>query len=121
MLSRIYASHPDHLAAGEAAICAVYPDARNAWAFPELLDDDGLEPHTVPELWIMARDDIDEFVDTTAAIDRKVEALLSHKSQMVGREEHIPELIRSWGAAMAERAGFGAGRYAEGFKKVDTR
>ena len=31
--SRIYASHPDHLAAGEAAICAVYPDARNPFAF----------------------------------------------------------------------------------------
>ncbi len=46
--ARIYASHPDHLAAGEAAICAVYPDARNPFAFPELLEE-GLEPHTVPE------------------------------------------------------------------------
>ncbi|CAN0509017.1 unnamed protein product, partial [Phaeothamnion confervicola] len=36
-LDRIYASHPDHLAAGEAALCAVYPDARNPFAFPELL------------------------------------------------------------------------------------
>ena len=53
-LTRIYASHPDHLAAGEAAVCAVYPDARNPWAHPELLQDEGLEPHTVPELWLMA-------------------------------------------------------------------
>ena len=50
----IFASHPDHLAAGEAAVCAVYPDARNPFAHPELLDDEGLEPWTVPELWIMA-------------------------------------------------------------------
>ncbi len=50
---RIYASHPDHLAAGEAAICAVYPDARNPFAHPELLVD-GLEPRTVNEVWIMA-------------------------------------------------------------------
>ena len=43
----IFASHPDHLAAGEAAVCAVYPDARNPFAHPELLDDEGLEPWTV--------------------------------------------------------------------------
>ncbi len=43
----IFASHPDHLAAGEAAVCAVYPDARNPFAHPELLDDEGLEPWSV--------------------------------------------------------------------------
>ena len=37
-LDRIFASHPDHLAAGEAAMCAVYPDSRNPFAFPELLE-----------------------------------------------------------------------------------
>lgn len=121
VLTRIYASHPDHLAAGEATICAVYPDARNAWAFPELLDDEGLEPHVVPEMWIMARDSLDVFVDTTEVIDRKIEALLSHRSQMVGREDAIPELIRSGGAQIAQRAGFPEGRYAEGFAKVDTK
>ncbi len=36
---RVYASHPDHLAAGEAAVSAVYPDARNPFAHPELLAD----------------------------------------------------------------------------------
>ena len=35
-LDRIYASHPDHLATGEGTICAVYPDARNAFAYPHL-------------------------------------------------------------------------------------
>ena len=43
----IFASHPDHLAAGEAAVCAVYPDARNPFAHPELLDEEGLEPWSV--------------------------------------------------------------------------
>ena len=37
----IFASHPDHLAAGEAAVCAVYPDARNPFAHPELLEERG--------------------------------------------------------------------------------
>jgi len=54
LFDRIYASHPDHLAAGEAALCAVYPDARNPFAHPELLADEGLEPHTVGEVWLMS-------------------------------------------------------------------
>src|SRR4051794_16903342 len=39
-LERIYASHPDHRAVGEAALAAVYPDARNPWAHTELLEDE---------------------------------------------------------------------------------
>ena len=50
---RIYGSHPDHLAAGEATACAVYPDSRNPFAHPDLLEE-GLEPHAVDELWLMA-------------------------------------------------------------------
>jgi LmbE family N-acetylglucosaminyl deacetylase len=50
MWDRLFASHPDHLAAGEAAICAVYPDARNPFAFPELLGE-GLDAHVVEEVW----------------------------------------------------------------------
>jgi LmbE family N-acetylglucosaminyl deacetylase len=119
LYSRIYASHPDHLAAGAAAISAVYPDSRNAWSFPELLDDEGLEPHTVPELWLMARENSDQFVDTTAAIDRKIEALLCHRSQMP-EPERMPEMMRGWGRMIAERAGFGPDRTAEGFERVDT-
>ena len=53
MWERIFASHPDHLAAGEATVCAVYPDARNPFAHPELLAD-GYEPYTVPEIWLVA-------------------------------------------------------------------
>ncbi len=121
VFTRIYASHPDHLAAGEATMCAVYPDARNAWAFPELLDDEGLEPHAVAELWIMARADTDVYVDITAVIDRKIEALLSHRRQMVGREDAIPKLMREWGSGTAERLGLPSGRLAESFVRIDTR
>ena len=62
----IYASHPDHLATGEAAVCAVYPDARNPFAHPELLADEGLEPHSVNEVWLMTADDPNRAVDITA-------------------------------------------------------
>ncbi len=50
ILDRMYSSHPDHLATGEATLNAIYPDARNQFAFPELLNDEGLEPHAVPEV-----------------------------------------------------------------------
>jgi LmbE family N-acetylglucosaminyl deacetylase len=118
-LTRLYASHPDHLAAGEASVCAVYPDARNPWAHPELLQDEGLEPHTVPELWLMATNNADYFVDTTAQLERKISALLCHESQMPdpGR---IPKLITDWGATVAAQAGLPNGHYAEGFQRIDT-
>ena len=77
----MYASHPDHMAAGEATLCAVYPDARNPFAHPELLEE-GYEAWTVPEVWIMASGAGDTFIDITASIDRKVKALLCHVSQM---------------------------------------
>ena len=77
---RIYASHPDHLAAGEATICAVYPDARNPFAHPELLGA-GHEPWTVDEVWLMATASSNVYVDITDVIDRKLDALRSHVSQ----------------------------------------
>ena len=61
---RIFASHPDHMAAGEAAVQAVYPDSRNIFAFPELLDE-GLQPWTVEELWVMAHPNPNVFRDVT--------------------------------------------------------
>jgi LmbE family N-acetylglucosaminyl deacetylase len=115
---RIYASHPDHLAVGEAALCAVYPDARNPFAFPELVDE-GLEPHVVPEVWLMAGPDADVYVDITDVFDRKIEALLCHESQLP-EPERIPELMRGWGADLAQAGGLPDGRLAEAFQRVET-
>lgn len=116
--TRIYASHPDHLATGEAAACAVYPDARNPFAFPELLEE-GLEPHTVPELWVMATERVNRVVDATDVYDRKLEALRSHTSQ-VGDGEHLDELLRGWMGGTALAAGLPEGRLAEAFHVVHT-
>ncbi len=116
--ARIYASHPDHLAVGEAAACAVYPDARNPFAHPELLDE-GLEPHTVPELWLMATDRADRAVDVTEWFDRKLAALRSHRSQ-VGDGEDLDGMLRSWMSATALAAGLPEGRLAEAYLVVGT-
>jgi LmbE family N-acetylglucosaminyl deacetylase len=117
---RIYASHPDHLAAGEAALCAVYPDARNPFAHPELLDEEGLEPWSADELWLMAANAPDRFVDVTDAFDRKLEALRCHVSQHPDPDRLEP-LLRGWQTAMAKLAGWPEGHLAEGFVGIETR
>ena len=116
--ARIYASHPDHLATGEAAACAVYPDARNPFAFPELLEE-GYEPHTVPELWIMATERADRAVDATEHFDLKLAALRSHRSQ-VGEGDHLRDLLTNWMSGTALAAGLPDGRLAEAFHVVSS-
>ena len=116
--TRIYASHPDHLATGEAAACAVYPDARNPFAFPELLEE-GLEPHAVPELWIMATERANRVVDATDVYPMKLAALKSHVSQ-VGDGEHLDDLLKGWMGGTALAAGLPDGHLAEAFHVVNT-
>jgi LmbE family N-acetylglucosaminyl deacetylase len=111
----IFASHPDHLAAGEAAVCAVYPDARNPFAHPELLTDEGLEPWTVNELWIMAVEGANIAVETTHTIERKVAALLCHESQ-IGDPAAITERVTTGARMAGETAGLPEGSSAELFR-----
>jgi LmbE family N-acetylglucosaminyl deacetylase len=118
-LTRIQASHPDHLAVGESTICAVYPDARNAFAFPELLADEGLEPWTVRELWMMADPEPDRVVDITPHVDAKIRALLAHESQLPD-PDGMDERVRAFLLGIGEQFGLGEGRSGEAFKVVET-
>ena len=114
----IYASHPDHLAAGEAAVDAVYPDSRNPFAHPELLDVEGLEPWTVSELWLMGPGGKPGIaVDTTATVERKVAALLCHKSQ-IPDPDGVSTRILDWARAAGETAGLTEGSSAELFRVI---
>ena len=120
-LRNMYGSHPDHTATGEAAMCAVYPDARNEFAHPELLADEGLAPHTVAETWVMAPiGDGDRHVDITDQLDRKVAALQAHVSQ-TAHVTDLAERMRAWGAAQALAGGLELGRLAESFHVLYTR
>lgn len=122
---RIYASHPDHLASGEAALCAVYPDARNQFAHPELAAE-GLDAHTVAEVWLMGGGGNSggdgaglATVDITDKLEAKLAALRCHASQMQP-DFDLYGLIRGWTAATAAAAGLAEGRFAESFRVVDT-
>lgn len=119
-LRNIYGSHPDHQAAGEAALCAIYPDARNPYAHPELLAE-GLEAHTVREVWVASFNDrADRYIDITDTFHRKIAALRAHASQ-TAHMTNLEERIRSWGALQAKAAGLPDGRLAEGYLVLDTR
>ncbi len=118
MLERIFASHPDHLAAGEATLRAVYPDARNPRSYPELLAE-GLEPHTVTQVWMSAHKEADLRIDVTDTFDRKIAALRAHASQ-TGHRDDLEEMIRGWQTMTAAAAGMPEGRLAEAFKIVTT-
>ena len=115
---RVFASHPDHLAAGEAALCAVYPDARNEFTFTELKDE-GHDAHVVGEVWVQGGPDPNHHVDTTDVIDRKVKALLCHVSQLPN-PDGLDERMRGWGQAIAKAAGLPEGRTAEAYRVIAT-
>jgi LmbE family N-acetylglucosaminyl deacetylase len=117
--ARVGASHPDHLAAGAAAMAAVYPDARNPFAHPELLADEGLEEWAVAETWVMAHPENNHHVDITDLFDVKLAALRAHVSQ-TAHMDGLEARLREWFGASAVAAGLAEGRLAERFFVVST-
>ena len=117
--NRIGSSHPDHLAAGEAALCAVYPDSRNPFTHTDL-GEEGLEAHTVSEVALMAYPEPTHYVDVTQTFDRKLEAISAHSSQLPD-PERARSMVRGWLSAGAETAGLPEGCLAELFFLVNTR
>ena len=116
--ARIGSSHPDHLAAGTAALAAIYPDARNPFAHPALLAD-GLEEWAVAETWVMAHPQAEHFVDITEQFETKVAALRMHVSQTAHMDD-LDARLREWATVNAEAAGLPEGRLAERFLVVST-
>src|SRR3954466_5450875 len=126
---RVAASHPDHMTVGESTLRAVYPDARNAFAFPELLGDEGLEAWTVSEggleagggaeVWRGASPRPDHAVDVTDVVDRKFAALRPHVPQ-VSHNPDLEKFVTAWMSQTASRFGLPDGRLAEAFHVVHT-
>lgn len=116
---RIYASHPDHLAAGEATMQAVYPDSRNPFAHPTLLADEGLEAWGVGEVWVLGTNRPNHFVDVTDTFHRKITALHEHRSQ-TAHLSNLESMLREWLTRNAQLGGLPEGRLAEAYLVVDT-
>lgn len=108
--------HPDHLAAGQAAIEAIYPASQNPWDFPELLEE-GLLPHRVREIFIMGAPTANFGVDITETFDLKLAALRAHTSQTAEGFERIEPMMRTWATDCGKRY---ETTYAEEFHRTEN-
>ena len=111
-----YLNHPDHRAAGSAALDAVFPSARTRYIFPELLAE-GLEPHKVREVYVRGALAPNLWVDISDTIELKIAALREHESQ-VSRSQGWEERVR----ARAQQAAEGQDMtHAESFRCIILR
>jgi LmbE family N-acetylglucosaminyl deacetylase len=110
-----YINHPDHRAAGEAALYATFPSSETRPIFPELLDE-GYEPHKVSQVWVGMALDPSHYVDISSTFDKKLDALRAHASQL-GEGEDLENGALKWIRQRASEAGQRVGvEYAEYFK-----
>ncbi|MBI4729615.1 MAG: PIG-L family deacetylase [Acidobacteria bacterium] len=106
---RTYELHPDHRACG-SAVCDGMIAAREAH---------GLGPGSPPahrpaELWLWGTDHPNHFVDVSAGLERKLDALASHASQfsdVAGWRERVA----GWNARIGAERGM---RAAEAFRRI---
>ena len=109
--SDTYVNHPDHRAAGDAAMDAVFPTARDRLTFPELLRE-GFEPWKVRQLWLGHPAEANAYVDVSETIDLRRQALRAHPSQLDEGTVEFAVQMCQWTGAQAELP------YAESFRRI---
>lgn len=107
-------NHPDHRAVGTATLDSVYPTARDRLNYPEH-EKAGLQPHKVKEVYLWGATAPNTWVDISPSVDRKIEALRCHVSQ-VGTGEQMAERIRERAKSVGEPQGI---PLAEAFFRVE--
>ncbi|GER78730.1 MAG: PIG-L family deacetylase [Anaerolineales bacterium] len=105
-----YINHPDHRAAAQAALYAVFPSSETRLIFTDLLEA-GYEPHKVKRVYIHGAEKTDTWVDITATLRVKASALKKHKSQIGDWDSS--KMLREWAAEEGREKGL---KYAEAFK-----
>jgi LmbE family N-acetylglucosaminyl deacetylase len=105
-----YINHPDHRAAAQAGLYAVFPSSETRLIFTDLLKE-GHEPHKVKRVYIHGADKSDTWVDVSTTLDLKIAALRKHASQL---GDWDPEkTLRQWAAEEAKDHGLD---FAEAYK-----
>ncbi len=105
-------NHPDHRAAGQIVIDAIFPAVENPAFFPELLDE-GLLQHRIKELWLCSPVEANFEMDVTGNWQSRLDALLEHVSQ-VGEPKEFLEQMES-----KRRTRFGEKMcYVESFRRL---
>jgi LmbE family N-acetylglucosaminyl deacetylase len=109
-----YINHPDHRAAGQAVLDAVFPAARDHLNFIELWRDEGLEPHIVREVWTSLTLEPNTMIDVTRFWDTKIRAIKEHKSQ-ISDVEALENRLRD---RHTKDSKLDNPRYEEGFRRI---
>jgi LmbE family N-acetylglucosaminyl deacetylase len=104
--------HRDHRTTARVVMDCVFPLARDRLAFPELLPE--YEPHKVREVYVIQWAEPPLVVDITATMDRKLEAIRCHTSQ-VGDVTAVEKRMRDRAATLGKAKGYA---YAEGFEHI---
>lgn len=115
---RKYIWHRDHRIVGRVVLDAVFPYARDVWAYPEMVRQ-GLAPHKVREVWLWApeEEDINFRSDITETFELKLKALRCHKSQI---KEPFSSELEKWLCTRAEDMAKGEEfTLAEGFHRAE--
>lgn len=112
-----FIQHVDHRNAALAAVDAVYPAARNAMAFPHLVTEEDLEPHSADIVYLFFTDRPNVWVDVSDTIDVKLAALREHVSQL-RKPAELEERLRAWAREDGARIGTAA---AESFRRLTLR
>jgi LmbE family N-acetylglucosaminyl deacetylase len=109
-------NHPDHRAAATAAIDATFPAAEMPLLYPEL-EAEGLTPHKVNYVYISNPEKTaNYYIDTTSTIDKKIEALRKHASQLGDWDPEEP--IKKWNSETGKTVGFA---FAERFLRITLK
>jgi len=114
--NRGFINHPDHRAAGQATLDAVFPLARDYLSFPEL-DEQGFRPHEVATVLLSNFDRNEYYVDISETIEQKMAAIAAHESQLSGMATTQAELKKR-AHELGEYRGY---EYAECFVRIDVR
>ncbi len=107
-----YINHPDHRAAAQAAIDAVFPAAEMTLLYPDLAAE-GLTGHKPNYVFVSFTPDPNYYVDISETIDLKIEALLKHTSQLGDWDPR--QMIMEWSSERGKKVGF---KYAEAFRRI---
>jgi LmbE family N-acetylglucosaminyl deacetylase len=109
-----FVNHPDHRAVGQATLDVTITAGTTPGHFPELLDE-GFEPwRGLREIYMTGPGGGEHAEDISTTLDRKIEALKAHASQ-VGEWEGLDDMIRGWMKANGEEHGLA---YAERFHVI---
>lgn len=111
--------HRDNRIAGQVALDAVFPCARDHLHFKELWEDEGLEPHKTATVLFWGAEQPDTHIDISGSINAKVKAVLAHQSQMrTHSRDEIVQFVKEWATNAGADQDY---TYAEAFRKVTFR